>query len=79
MTIYNEQFGAPWNDQFYSIKFHFELDLDGIGFVSEQLETAITLLGPKDYEKEYIIEIASKTIEKEYDIDYDTIVIDNIE
>lgn len=80
MITLNNEFGAPWNDQFYRVYFHFELDQDGLGFVSEKLETEITLSGPKDYEKDYIIDCALEVIKKEYEnLDYDTIVIDNIE
>ena len=80
MIINNNEFGAPWNDQFYRIYFHFEFEQDGIGFFSKKLETEITLSGPKDYEKDYIIDCALEVIKKEYEnLDYDTIVIDNIE
>ena len=80
MITSTNEFRAPWNDQFYRIYFHFELDQDEIGFVSEQLETEITLSGPKDYEKDYIIDCALEVIKKEYEnLDYDTIIIDNIE
>lgn len=78
MLINDSEFGAPWNDQFYNIEFHFELDQDGIGFVSEKLKTKIVLSGPKDYDKNYILDVAYDQIRSEYDFDYDNIVIDNI-
>jgi hypothetical protein len=38
------------------------------------------LSGPKDYEKDYIIDCALEVIKNKYkNLDYNTIVIDNIE
>ena len=32
MITSTNEFGAPWNDQFYRIYFHFEFEQDEIGF-----------------------------------------------
>ena len=60
MITKNEEFGAPWNDQFYTIEFHWELNVEGILFSSETDNVIITLPGPKQYSdlqiKKYSIE-----------------------
>lgn len=78
MIIYNEEFGAPWNDQFYNVVFYFKLTLGDVLFTSENLETSFTLIGPKQYSYSELKIAAESTIYGEYDFDYDEIVIVNI-
>lgn len=78
MTTYNEQFGAPWNDQFYNVVFYFKLILGNVLFTSENLETSFTLSGPKQYSYSELKKAAESMIYGEYNFDYDEIVITNI-
>jgi hypothetical protein len=78
MTINENEYGAPWNDQFYDVVFYFKLTLDDILFTSGNLETSFTLSGPKQYSYSELKIAAESTIYGEYDFDYDEIVIVNI-
>lgn len=78
MITRNEEFGAPWNDQFYNVTFYFKLNLDGVEFISEQLETQFTLSGPHNYDYSELKEHAYNTIDNVYKFDYNQIVILNI-
>ncbi len=78
MIIYNEEFGAPWNDQLYNVVFYFKLTLGNVLFTSENLETSFTLSGPKQYSYSELKRAAESIIYGEYDFDYDQIVILNI-
>ena len=78
MITRNEEFGAPWNDQFYNVKFYFKLNLDGVEFTSEQLETFFILQGPYNYEYCELEKYAHDAICDIYKFDYDQIVILNI-
>ena len=78
MITRNEEFGAPWNDQFYNVTFYFKLNLNGIEFVSEQLEIQFTLSGPYNYDHSELKEYAYNAIDDIYKFDYNQIIILNI-
>ena len=78
MIINENEYGAPWNDQFYDITFYFQLELEGIKFISEQLEITFCLYGPRDYSYSELKEYAYDKIHEEYKFDYDQIIILNI-
>lgn len=78
MIVNENEFGAPWNDQFYRVTFYFQLELENIKFTSEQLEITFCLSGPCNYEYSELKEHAYNTINEQYDIDYDQIIILNI-
>lgn len=78
MIINENEYGAPWNDQFYNVVFYFKLTLGDILFTSENLETSFTLSGPKQYSYSELKKAAKSMIYGEYNFDYDEIVIVNI-
>ena len=78
MIINENEYGAPWNDQFYNVVFYFKLTLGNVLFTSENLETSFTLSGPKQYSYSELKKAAESMIYGEYDFDYDEIVIVNI-
>ena len=65
MITRNEEFGAPWNDQFYTVEFHWELDIKGLIFSSEQDSIIITLPGPKQYSD---LQIKKHSIDRIYEL-----------
>ena len=78
MTLDNNEFAAPWNDQFYDVTFYFILEWDRVKFTSEKLEIQLILSGPYEYSYSELKKLACDQIRKEYDFDYDEIVITNI-
>ena len=78
MIINENEYGAPWNDQFYDVIFYFVLNLDDVEFTSEQLTTTFCLSGPCEYEYSELKEHACNKITEEYKVDYDQIIILNI-
>ena len=78
MIINENEYGAPWNDQFYDVTFYFKLEQEGMEFTSEKLDTTFCLSGPYNYDYSELKEYAYKKIDEEYNIDYDQIVILNI-
>ena len=41
MIINENEYGAPWNDQFYDVTFYFTLELEGVEFTSEELDITL--------------------------------------
>ena len=78
MIINENEYGAPWNDQFYDVTFYFKLELEGVEFTSEQLEITFCLSGPRNYSYSELKEYAYDKIHEEYKFDYDQIIILNI-
>lgn len=78
MIINENEYGAPWNDQLYDVTFYFTLEQEGIEFTSEELDTTLCLSGPRNYDYSELKEYAYNKIKEEYKIDYDQIVILNI-
>jgi hypothetical protein len=78
MIINENEYGAPWNDQFYDVIFYFVLNLDDVKFISEQLTTSFCLSGPHEYEYSELKEYAYDKIHEDYKFDYDQIIILNI-
>ena len=78
MIIRNEEFGAPWNDQFYTITFYFKTKINNVEFTSETLENTLVLGGPHDYDYEELKSYAYRQIYENYYIDDAEIIILNI-
>lgn len=66
MITKDNEFGAPWNDQFYTIKYIFKLDVEFLTFTSDVNELIITLPGPKQYSDSEISKYALEEISKTY-------------
>lgn len=78
MVINDNEFTAPWNDQFYDVVFYFTLNWDNVKFTSEQLMIQMVLSGPCEYSYYELKTLACDRIREEYDFDYDEIIIVNI-
>jgi len=78
MIINNEEYGAPWNDQFYNVTFYFIIELENIKFKSELLELSFCLSGPYNYEYSELKNHTLEQIHETYKIDYDDIMIVDI-
>lgn len=78
MIINENEFGAPWNDQFYDVTFYFRMEINGVEFKSEQLENMFVLSGPKYYDYDELKSYAHRHIYENYYIDDADIIILNI-
>ena len=64
--------------QFYNVIFYFIIELEGIEFKSEQFELSFCLSGPYNYEYSELKNYALERIRETYKIDYDDIIIVDI-
>lgn len=77
MLIKDNEFGAPWNDQNYTVVFFLTVDFNGLEFKSKNLEESFTLSGPKHYDSHELNEEAYRIIKERYKslFEYDNFII----
>lgn len=77
MLINDTEFGAPWNDQCYTVTFYLTITFQDILFKSSELHIEMCLHGPKKYTEDELLEYAkTSVIEKYKDLfDYDNFIV----
>lgn len=77
MIFNSTEYGAPWNDQCYIVKFYLTIQFDDIIFTSNDLSKEISLPGPQKYTEDYLIEFSKECITETYQdlFDYDNFII----
>lgn len=77
MIINDTEFGAPWNDQCYTVQFYLTWKYNHIMFTSNILYEEICLPGPKKYTEDELCEFAKIHITEIYAdlFDFDNFII----
>lgn len=66
MIINDTKFGAPWNDQCYTIRFYLTWKYAHVMFTSNDLFEEMCLPGPKRYTEDELSEAAKERITEIY-------------
>ena len=66
MITRDTEFGAPWNDQCYTVQFYLTWKYNHIMFTSNVLYEEICLPGPKKYTEDELYEFAKTCITQTY-------------
>lgn len=77
MSFNSDEYGAPWNDQCYTVQFYLTVMFDEIVFTSNSLSKEICLKGPRKYTEEDLKEAAIISITEIYQdlFNYDNFLI----
>lgn len=77
MLINDTEFGAPWNDQCYTVTFYLTIAFQEVLFKSSEQYIEMCLPGPQKYTEEELLEYAKVHIKEEYKelFDYDNFLI----